>query len=208
MWRGAERNSAERTIESIVDPLNLIQVILAEGKKTSHSSEHTKTLTEAVSVMGLTFILKDILPSIYHLPQGGSITIAGMVPLLWFSLRRGVKWGIFAGFVYGLVHMSLGGYVVDPIQALLDYPLAFGALGLAGGFKKIPLAGVAAGIFGRFVFHFISGFWFFAEYARLAGMNPVIYSAVYNGSYLLGEFLISALIIDILVKRKLLEIYI
>jgi len=100
----------------------------------------------------------------------------------------------------------LGGYIVDPIQAALDYPLAFCALGLAGVFKKLPLAGVAAGIFSRFVFHFISGVWFFAEYAP-AIFGPVAWSIIYNGSYLLGEFLISALIIDILVKRKLLEIY-
>jgi thiamine transporter len=171
----------------------------------SKSAERTKIITEAVSVMGLTFILKDILPPLYTLPQRGSITIAGMVPLLWFALRRGVKWGIFAGVVYGLVHMALGGFVIDPIQALLDYPLAFGALGLAGWFKKFPLAGVATGVFGRFVFHFISGVWFFGEYAVIGG--PVVWSIIYNGSYLLGEFLISALIIDILVKRKLLEIY-
>jgi len=170
------------------------------------SSDRTKIITEAVSVMGLTFVLKDILPPLFHLPQGGSITIAGMVPLLWFSLRRGVRWGVFAGVVYGLVHMALGGYIVDPIQATLDYPLAFGALGLAGVFKKIPLAGVATGILGRFVFHFIAGAWFWRTYAP-ANVDPTLWSAIYNGSFLLGEFLISALIIDILVKRKLLEIY-
>ena len=156
--------------------------------------------------MGLTFILKDILPPLYHLPQGGSITIAGMVPLLWFALRRGTKWGIFAGLVYGLVHMALGGYVVDPIQAALDYPLAFAALGLAGGFKNFPLAGVAAGIFGRFVFHFIAGVWFWTT-SDIPLLERAVISTTYNGSYLLGEFLISAFIIDILVKRKLLEIY-
>ena len=170
------------------------------------SAERTKIITEAVSVMGLTFILKDVLPPLYHAPQGGSITIAGMVPLLWFALRRGAKWGIFAGFVYGLIHMALGGYVIDPIQAALDYPLAFAALGLAGMFRKIPLAGVATGIFGRFVFHFMSGAWFFRTYAPV-GVDPTLWSVIYNGTYLLPEFLISALIIDILVKRKLLEIY-
>jgi len=170
------------------------------------SIERTKIITESVSVMGLTFVLKDILPPLYQAPQGGSITIAGMVPLLWFSLRRGVKWGIFAGFVYGLVHMALGGFVIDPIQALLDYPLAFAALGLAGAFKKVPLAGVATGIFGRFVFHFIAGIWFWTT-SDISLLERVVISTTYNGTYLLPEFLISALIIDILVKRKLLEIY-
>jgi thiamine transporter ThiT len=39
------------------------------------------------------------------------------------------------------------------------------------------------------------------------GVNPALYSAVYNGSYLIGEFLISAFVIDIIVRRKLLDIY-
>jgi len=38
-------------------------------------------------------------------------------------------------------------------------------------------------------------------------MNPALYSAIYNGTYFIGEFLISAIVIDILVRRKLLEIY-
>jgi len=166
----------------------------------------SKIIAEAVDVIALTFVLKDLLPPIYHLPQGGSVTVAGMVPLLWFALRRGWRLGIFAGGVYGLVHVALGGYVVSPVQALLDYPLAFGALGLAGFFKKYPLLGVGIGILGRFFFHFISGIVFFWTYAP-AGMNPAIYSAIYNGSYLIGEFLISAIVIDIIVRRKLLDIY-
>ncbi len=173
----------------------------------SRSAVSAKVITEAVDAIALTFVLKDLLPPIYHLPQGGSVTVAGMVPLLWFALRRGARFGGFAGFVYGLVHVAMGGYVLNPIQALLDYPLAFGALGLyAGLFKKYPLVGVSAGIVGRFVFHFLSGIVFFWMYAP-EGMNPLVYSAIYNGTYLIGEFLISAIIIDILVRRKLLDIY-
>ena len=179
--------------------------MLAEGNNVSKSVVSTKIITEVVDVIALTFVLKDLLPPIFHLPQGGSITVAGMVPLLWFALRRGLRWGTLAGVTYGLVHVALGGYVVDPVQALLDYPLAFGALGLAGLFKKYPLFGVGSGIVGRFVFHFISGVEFFWMYA--GEMNPLVYSAVYNGSFLLGEFLISAIVIDIIVKRGLLEIY-
>ena len=37
----------------------------------------TKILAEASVVVALSFILKDILPPIYHLPQGGSVTVAG-----------------------------------------------------------------------------------------------------------------------------------
>jgi thiamine transporter len=115
--------------------------------------------------------------------------------------------GLEASTIYGLVHMALpGSYIVDPVQGLLDYPIAFAALGLAGMFRKYPLIGVGVGITGRFLAHFASGVWFFSQYAP-AGTHPVIYSAIYNGSYLIIEFIISAVIMYIIVKRKLLQIY-
>jgi len=173
----------------------------------SKITSETKILAEGTVVIALTVILKDVLPPIYHLPQGGSISAAGMVPLLWFSLRRGLRSGLEAGTVYGLVNMVLpGSYIIDPVQALLDYPLGFAALGLAGVFKKHPLLGVAVGVCGRFLAHFVSGVVFFAVYAP-AGMHPVVYSAIYNGSYLLLEFIISVVIMYIVAKRRLLEIY-
>ncbi len=172
----------------------------------SKVASETKILAEGAVVVALTVILKDVLPPIYRLPQGGSVSAAGMVPLLWFSLRRGVRSGIEAGAVYGLVNMALGGYIVDPVQALLDYPLAFAAIGLAGLFTKHPVVGVGVGISGRFLAHFVSGVWFFGIYAP-EGMHPALYSALYNGSYLLIEFIVSAIIMYIVVKRKILEIY-
>jgi len=152
--------------------------------------------------------LSRILLPFFHLPQGGSITAASLVPILWFALRRGLRWGLEAGIVFGLVDLALPGsdFTPDPIEILLDFPLAFGALGLAGAFKKQPVIGVGVGIAGRFVFHFISGIVFFYMWAW-AGWNPVLYSAAYNATYLVPEFIISAVIIYVIDKRKLLDIY-
>jgi thiamine transporter len=169
----------------------------------SKSRFPTKILAEASVIIALSFILKDILPPIYELPQGGSITIAGLVPLLWFTLRRGVYYGAFAGGVYGLIHMSFGGYVINPIQGLLDYPIAFAALCLAGLFKKYPLVGVGVGITGRFICSFLSGIFFFTS----PTIEGAVGSAIYNGTYLIGEFVISSIVIYLLVKRKLIDIY-
>lgn len=163
----------------------------------------TKILAEISVVVALSFILKDILPPIYPLPQGGSITIAGLVPLIWFALRRGFRYGFFAGFLYGLVHMAFGGYVIHPVQGLLDYPLAFAALGLAGLFRSKPLLGVGFGITARFIVSFLSGVFFFTSLT----LGGVVASAVYNGIYLVGEFVISIIIIYLLLKRSLLDIY-
>jgi thiamine transporter len=138
------------------------------------------------------------------MPQGGSITIAGLVPIIWFSLRRGPKYGILAGAVYGTINAFLpGAYIIHPIQGLLDYPLAFGALGIAGGIKKYPLLGVAAGIIGRFICSFIAGIIFFT----FLSVDGVIASAIYNGIYLIPEFIITTAVIFILLKKNLLNIY-
>jgi thiamine transporter len=131
-----------------------------------------------------------------------------MIPIFWFALRRGLRWGVFAGVVFGFVVMlnPVDFYVVHPAQLLLDYPIAFGALGLAGAFRRHPIVGVGIGILGRFISHFFSGVIFFGMFAPL-GTSPFLYSAIYNGSYLIGEFLISTVIMFLLVKRKALELY-
>ena len=164
----------------------------------------TRALSEIVVVIALSTVLSYI--KIYHLPQGGSITAGSMVPLLWLSLRRGAKIGLFASIVYGIVQLLVEPFVYHPVQVLLDYPLAFGALGLAGFFTSYALIGVAVGIFGRFVSHLLSGVIFFAEYAP-EGMSPIVYSAIYNGSYLIGELIVSAVLTYIIIKRGLLTIY-
>jgi thiamine transporter len=102
--------------------------------------------------------------------------------------------------------MVISGDIYYPTQIILDYPLAFGALGLAGFFQRQPVMGVGVGIFGRFICHFISGIVFFGQYAW-EGWNVVAYSAAYNATYLVPEFIVSTFIIFILLKRNLLNIY-
>mgnify|MGYP001066964716 CR=1 FL=1 len=169
----------------------------------------TKIFAEAIVFIALAnalYILSKLYLPFLKLPQGGSVTLASMVPLLWFALRRGLRWGAEAGLVYGLVHMAIFGEIYYPTQVLLDYPLAFGALGLAGAFKKHPIVGVGVGIAGRFICHFVSGVIFFGQYAW-EGWNVIAYSAAYNATYLVPEFIVSTIVIYILLKRNLLEIY-
>ena len=164
----------------------------------------TKIFAESVACIALSAAL--YLITLFPLPQGGRVTAGSMIPILWLALRRGPKTGVIAGIVLGLIVLVIEPFVFHPVQVFLDYPLAFGVLGLAGLFRKIPLAGVGFGMIGRFIFHFLSGIVFFASYAP-PGMNPVLYSALYNGSYMLVEFIVSAVIIYILIRRKLLEIF-
>ncbi|TCQ03285.1 energy-coupled thiamine transporter ThiT [Serpentinicella alkaliphila] len=139
-----------------------------------------------------------------QMPQGGSLTPFSMLFIIAIGYFFGLKSGLMVGTVYGLVQLVLGGWVMHPIQLLLDYPLAFGALGLSGIFAnhKYGLAkGILIGSLGRFICHFLSGIIFFASYAP-EGWNPVVYSAWYNFSYVGVEGIASALLVSIPAVRK------
>ena len=101
--------------------------------------------------------------------------------------------------------MVLDGWVYHPMGMVLDYPLAFGVLGLAAFFKKSPLIGVVVALALRFLSHFISGVIFFGMYAP-EGMSPIVYSALYNGGYMLPEIIISGILIYLLVQRDILNL--
>lgn len=139
---------------------------------------------------------------VFKMPQGGSVTLGSMVPILLISLRYGAGWGIGAGAITGLIQYMLEPYFVHPAQFLLDYPLAFAALGLAGlarGRSWVVAAWMAPiALAGRFLAHVISGAIFFAEYAP-AGQGAWAYSIMYNGSYMLPELVISGVLLMVLV---------
>jgi len=149
----------------------------------------TRMLATASLCIAMGFILSCL--TVYKLPQGGSITPASMLPMIFFAWAYGPVPGITAGMVYGLLQLVQGAYVIHPIQFLLDYLFPFAAMGLGGilgGKKQLPWAVLLAGV-ARFIMHFLSGYVFFGEYAP-EGQSPFVYSVVYNGAYMLPETLI------------------
>ncbi|MHB1392906.1 MAG: energy-coupled thiamine transporter ThiT [Clostridia bacterium] len=166
-------------------------------KKTS-----TRMLTEAGLMIAAAQILSYV--KIFEAPYGGSVTAGSMIPIIVFSLRWGVKSGLLAGTAYGILQFLLGGaiYSYHIVSILFDYVVAFGLLGLAGLFRnsiKGVFMGTCLSLLGRFLCHVISGVVVWASYAP-EGMNPMIYSVLYNGSYLLPELIITLVIIGILYK--------
>lgn len=119
-------------------------------------------------------------------------------------LRQGPRISVFAGTVFGIVQLFLGGYGLTLAHVMLDYSVAYPCLGLAGFFEKSPIVGVAASLMARFLAYFVSGVVFFGEYAP-PELGTYVYSAVYNGSYMLPEFVISAVLIYLLIQRGILE---
>lgn len=140
--------------------------------------------------------------TVYKMPQGGSITPASMLPIMAYAWAFGPGPGIAAGLAYGCLQLIQGAYVVHPVQFLMDYPLAFAALGLAGFFRKNLWIGVTVSGLVRLLFHFLSGVIFFGSYAE-PGQPVAVYSIIYNGSYMVPEILVCMAIASIPSVRTL-----
>jgi thiamine transporter len=173
----------------------------------------TKVLAEIIIFAALSAGLYTLTLPFLTLPFGGSVTAGSMVPIFWLALRRGHKVGIAGGVIFGLVALFIdivrlpySPIAANPASVLFDYVLAFGALGAAGLFKKHPLAGVTAASTLKFLSHFVSGVIFWSIYAP-EGLSPIVYSAIYNGSFMTAETVISLILVYLIIKSKYLKIY-
>lgn len=161
--------------------------------------------TRMIMQLGLMIALTVILHMIrlYHLPQGGSITLGGMLPLLLVAFCYGPAVGFLTGFCYGLLNLIQDPFILSPLQVLFDYPLPFMVLGLAGFFVKNIYLGATVGITCRFICHFISGVVFFGSYVP-NGTSIYWYSLIFNASYLLPELIICLILLKVLPTKRLL----
>ena len=165
----------------------------------------TIRLTETAVMLSFATVLS-ILP-LLELPYGGSVTVCSALPLLVISYRHGCKWGVFAGVVYGILQMLLGMknvmYFTTPLSIaaviLLDYVLAFAALGLGGAFRKTlknqTLALVCGGILAlllRYILHTVAGATVWAGLS-IPSQAALAYSLAYNATYMIPETLVSVL---------------
>lgn len=140
---------------------------------------NVKALVYGGLLIAIAFVLSYV--RFYRWPQGGSITLASMLPIFAYAYIFGARAGIAAGAVYGLLQLIQDPFILHPVQVLLDYIIAFAALGLAGFIPGNFSLAVLVGGFGRFFSSFLSGVIFFGSYAP-EGMSPIIYSLAVNGS--------------------------
>ena len=133
-------------------------------------------LVESAMMVALGTVLSLI--KVYEAPFGGSVTLLSMAPIILLSLRRGVKVGLPAAFVYSVLQLILGISNVAWVPSaggrilciLFDYIFAFSVLGLAGaaallrptGNEKTNLwiaavVGTLAVVLLRFACHIVSG---------------------------------------------------
>ena len=192
------------------------------GGRVNANPAHWSTAAIAEMAIAVALAAALGLVKLFVMPQGGSVSLE-MLPILFVAVRRGLVPGITVGVVYGFVQLLLpGAFLVQPVQVLLDYPLAFGALGLAAlvpvpvspvrlawreirpaptrvvPFLALLSGAVVVGVSARFVCHFLSGIIFFGSYAP-AGQAVWIYSLTYNLLYLVPEAVLSVVLLALLV---------
>ncbi len=203
-------------------------------QKSNKMSDNTMKLTVSGIMVAMSTVLSFIKFS--ELPYGGSVTLFSFVPIIFIGYAYGMKWGLSAGIVYGILQTVFGisGAVAGfawyqvILCALLDYIIAGAMLGLGGIFKKIiknsQLSFGTGAFFAcvlKYISHFLSGYilfgtyaqWFFEEgggagygagiLATYSGNTlSIVYSLIYNATFMLPETVITVIMACILISVK------
>ncbi len=178
------------------------------AQTTSNSRHALRALTEGAIMIAIAQALGYL--KLYELPQGGAITLS-MLPIFLFCARWGLGRGMLVSFAFSLLQLFLDGAYAWSWQSILgDYLLGFTVLGFAGLFHSRKLGFFWGAILGsalRFVCSYVTGATVWAEYMpdRFFGMtmtSPWIYSALYNGFYMVIDCVL-VLIIGALLWKPL-----
>ena len=164
----------------------------------------TKKLTYCALGIALAVVMNQIAP--FRMPQGGSVTLISMFFITVLGYWFGLRVGLLAGLSMGLINMVLGGIAITAVGALLDYPIAFGVLGLSGLFKGRKhglILGFLTGGLMRYFVHVLSGIFIWYMYAP-DGQNVILYSLVYN-AFLFPELIITLVLLMIPSFRHVIE---
>ena len=178
----------------------------------SHKAWNAKTIAYASLAISLSFVLSCI--RLFRMPTGGSVTPGSMLPLMLFSVSFGMGPGLMAGLVYGLLQYLQGGWWLNVWQFLLDYLLAFAAIGLAGIAHKRNdkwlYIGIPVAALGRAVSAILAGMMWIADtpvselvIGNMQFNSPLVYSIVYNGFYLIPDCAICLLLARLTAKPLL-----
>ncbi len=180
--------------------LLFIAALFFAGKVSGKKKMGTKQLVYCAMAIALAFVTSYI--RILPMPWGGSVTLCSMLFIVLVANWYGVKTGIFVGLAYGILQFIQEPFVLTFFQVCCDYILAFAALGLAGIFSKSKnglVKGYILAVFARGVFHSLGGYLYWMDYMPddFPQSLKMLYPIIYNYSYLLGEAVITVIIISI-----------
>lgn len=172
-----------------------------------------RMLCEGALLVALCQIV-DLFP-LWKMPWGGSVSLC-MVPFFIFACRWGLGWGLVAGTALGVLQfMSSGGLALGWPSILGDYLIAYMALALAGIFRGKNwsiYAGATVGCAARFLVHYVVGATIWAEYMPetffgLTMTTPWFYSLLYNGFYMVLDWLLCLVIYALLMRNSRIRTY-
>lgn len=173
-----------------------------------------QTLLE-IAIFAALAMLLDLLPSIKPHP---SISISfAMVPIFIIAFRWGFRAAFISGFIWGILQISLGdAWILTPLQAFIEYFIAFAFVGFAGLFSNViksnllsknkktaifyVVIAVIVGAAARYFWHFVAGVVFFSEYAFEAGQGPIIFSLIANGITFTGAVITCSILLVLLIS--------
>lgn len=162
-----------------------------------------KSLTITSMMIALAIILEQI--KLFQMPQGGSVTLLGMLPIALLGYLLGIKYGVIGGFCVGILNIIFGAYIIHPVQLFIDYLLSYSVLGLSGIFRNKNNGLVKGYLFGvmlRYLCFVLSGTVFFGDYAPVK-FNALTWSIWYNLTFTAVEVLITLIIINIPALKNL-----
>lgn len=176
-------------------------------------TKKTVWTTRMLAVGAMCIALSSVLSCVkfYSMPSGGSVTAASMLPVMLFAFVYGPGPGLTVGLVYGVMQFLLGGWFLNVWQMLLEYPIAFGVLGLAGLTWKMKNqhAGLALGMViacaARWFCATLAGIVFWGDFTNGA-WAAIAYSIGYNASYMVPECIICVLLGLVMGKRLVREL--
>ena len=158
-------------------------------------------VTECGMLLAAALALANI--KLFQMPSGGSVSL-GVLPLLLLSARHGLLTGCASGFLLGLLMLTTRPFIVHPVQFILDYPLAYAAVGLAGMIAwQNPLKAAAATTLAnviRLLLHVVAGAIFFVT-GKDTFMQAILASCLYNLGHMLPETAICVIIVSYIARN-------
>lgn len=179
------------------------------NKSSSKKSIYQISLSSLFLALAVVFasISKYVLPFL-HLPNGGSISLV-MVPLTLAVLILGPLYGLFVSLTFALINLVFdNGFAYNYLSLILDYFLAFSTCLVCTFFRKKYYQNKISSLFLsilcfsflRFICHFFSGVlisWQ-GDVSLIAPnfeINNIIYSLVYNLTYIVPSFVLSTIVL-------------
>ena len=162
-----------------------------------------KVITKVSALIAIAIVFELVVKfgfPLFNMPFGGNFLGISMIPLVIVGFAFGLKYGLIAGFIYGVIEIILApsGYIIG-WSFLLDYIFGFTAYGLTGLFvnkynqPKYLIIGILFAGFIRYLSVSVAGVIFWSE---VINADAFVYSFfIYNPWYNLTTTLLTLAVI-------------